>query len=285
MGEPTQRSDRGYRWSGMAAAICLSLILIANFASAQQAPGVSDATRELSTYFYKDPRPERLVGFLQAYARQVPPERWHAYPPVAGLLTFVFRAHPDWIDRLVPAQLDAQTAATIAAALRLSGHAPKLEGLQPRLRAAGLDPRLVHEFAGLPSRLEDLRISTGTHLDILWGASFASGDARYLRMILDFFAQSANRSELVALDIAQAALVMAGGPKDRMPTNLREKYGAEQGRQIIIAAAALWAMQSNARQHAFIEQELKKYIEDRTGTYAAKALAVFLAPRRGEQKL
>jgi hypothetical protein len=200
------------------------------------------------------------------------------------LLAFVFRANPDWIDRLVPAQLDAKTAATIAAALRLSGHATKLESLQSRFKAAGLDPRLLHEFAGLPSRLEDLRISTPTHLDILWGASFASGDARYAQMIIEFFAQTANRSELIALDVAQAALAMAGGPKDRMP-KLREKYGDDQARQIIFAAVALWGLQSNARQHAFIGQAAKKYVDDRAGTHASKALGVFLTPRRVEQRL
>jgi hypothetical protein len=268
----------------LAVAVWLSISLTEDVHS-QPVPTPPDQIQELSTFFYKNPRPERLVGFLEAYARRAPPEKWDPYPPVAGLLAFVFKAHPDWIDRLLPAQLDPKTAPTIAAALRLSGNTKKLEDLGSRLHSAGFDRRLAHEFGGLPLRLEELQITTPTHLDIMWGASFASGDARYVRMIIDFFAQSANRSESIALDIVEVALVMAGGPNDRMP-KLREKYGDAQGRQIVFAATALWALQSNARQHAFVEQAAKKYVEDRAGTFAAKALGVFLAaPRKRARPL
>jgi hypothetical protein len=285
MSKPARRGNLGYGGFGLsAAALCLTFLLIVNVANAQQAQAPPESIREPVLYFYKDPRPERLVGFVQMFASQAPPDRWDPYPPIAGLLAFVFRANPDWIDRLIPAQLDAKTAPTIAAALRLAGNTAKLEGLRPHLEAAGTDRMLAHEFAGLPSRLEDLHISTATHLDLLWGASFASGNARYVQMIIDFLAQTANRSELVALDTAQVALVMAGGPQERMP-KLREKYGYEQGRQIILAATALWALQSNARQHEFIGQAARKYVYDRAGTHAAKALGVFLAPRAGERNL
>ena len=68
------------------------------------------------------------------------------------------------------------------------------------------DDTLRAEFAILPARLEDLEIATPTHLDILWGASFASGDGRYARMIIDFFAETANRSEEIAIDVAKVAM-------------------------------------------------------------------------------
>src|SRR3979411_1715275 len=55
---------------------------------------------------------------------------------------------------------------------------------------AGSDATLRAELANLPLRLEDMRIAAPTHLDILWGASFASGDERYARMIADFFARN-----------------------------------------------------------------------------------------------
>src|ERR1700716_2132900 len=55
---------------------------------------------------------------------------------------------------------------------------------------AGSDATLRAELANLPLRLEDMRIAAPTHLDILWGASFANGDERYARMIADFFARN-----------------------------------------------------------------------------------------------
>jgi hypothetical protein len=121
------------------------------------------------------------------------------------------RAQPD---RLVPDHPDTGTAVAMAAALRLSG-LPRMEpNLQSRLSAAGADPTLRVELANLPPRLEELHVVTPTHLDVLWGASVASGDDCYVRMIADFFATTANHSELIAVDVAKTALAISGGPRD-----------------------------------------------------------------------
>jgi hypothetical protein len=71
--------------------------------------------------------------------------------------------------------------------------------VRSRLANADPDPKLMAEFANLPTQLAQLQIATPTHLDILWGASFASGDGQYARQIMDFFAKVANRSEHLAL--------------------------------------------------------------------------------------
>jgi hypothetical protein len=159
-----------------------------------------------------DPRPERLVGFLERYETGV--RGAEAFPPVAGFFAVVFRRHADWIDRLIPAHFDARTAETIAAALRLSGQLAVGESLKSRLVEAGSDATLSAALTNLPLRLEDIRVVTPAHLDILWGASFASGDVRYVRMIVDFLAKTANLSELIALDVARIAVVIAGAPSD-----------------------------------------------------------------------
>ncbi|MDT9136315.1 hypothetical protein RSW15_24590, partial [Escherichia coli] len=85
---------------------------------------------------------------------------WGAYPPLVGFLAVVFRAHPDWIGRLVPADCDPKVADGVAAALWLAGR--ETESLQSCLRARGSDPRLAAELTGLPPRLEDLQIATPT---------------------------------------------------------------------------------------------------------------------------
>jgi hypothetical protein len=118
-----------------------------------------------------------------------------------------------------------------------------------------------------------LQIASGTHLDLLWGASFASGDGRHVRRIIDFYASTADQSELIAQDTARVVIAMAGGPQEPLQ-GLRAKYGEDFARQIIYAAVALWAVQSNARQHAFVDQTLTQYIKERRGTPAATALSV-----------
>jgi hypothetical protein len=251
-------------------AVVCGMLLFAGLAFAQVAAKPLSPQEEVLTYFYKDPRTERLIGFLERYEQSAAGQNWAAYPPVAGLFAYVFRAHPGDIERLIPERFNAKVAETIAAALRLSGNEAMMKKFQTGFQQAGRDAKLAAEFSNLPSRLEDLRILNGTHLDILWGASFASSGPRFVQMIADFFAQTANRSELVALDVAGTALAMMGGPKG---PDLRAKYGDEGGRQIIYAAAALWALQSNSRQHVFVDRLVGKYIQDHPGTPATKALS------------
>ena len=239
-------------------------------ATAQQARP-PDPNEELFTFFYKNARPEKLVGFIEKYDATAN-GKWEAYPPFAGFFAIVFRTHPAQIERIVPARLTAQSATAIAAALRLAGNQAAIEKLQPRFEQAGSDEKLKAQFVGLPNRLEEISIRAPTHLDILWGAAFASGDRRFVRMIIDYFAQTANRSEAVAIDVAKVAIAIAGGP-NKIYGELRSKYANDAGVQIIFAATALWAIRSNSERHAFVEQDVTAYIREHPGTPATKAIS------------
>jgi hypothetical protein len=237
-------------------------------AGAQQAstPPAADSL----AFFYKDPQPARLVEIFSDVQNRALP--WGAYPPLTGLLAAVFKLHPEQIDQLVPRVKDVKAAYALIAASRLSGQAAKSEALRAKFANIGFDERLNVEFANLPGRIEDLRISTPTHLDILWGASFAAGDGRYVVPIIDFFANTANASEPVAIDIAKTVIEMMGGPKDTIK-GLKEKYGEARARQMVYAATALWAIQSNVRQHEYVRQTTAGYIGGHPGTPATKALS------------
>jgi hypothetical protein len=243
------------------------IVVVTNSAMSQQAVGPPAAEEDLLTYFYKDPQPARLAGFLERYEKAAP--SWNSFPPLVGFFAVVFRRSPDWTDRLIPAHPDGRTAMAIAAALQLSGQAKT----RPRVQSSSSDPRLAAELAGLPLRLEDMRIVTPTHLDILWGASFASGDERYVRLIIDRLAATATRSEPIALDVTRTAVAMWGGPQDILG-QLKGKYGEAEARDIIVASVAAWALGSNARRHEFVAKAVKKYIADHSGSHAAKVLLV-----------
>ena len=236
------------------------------------------ADSDLLTFFYKDPRPQRLVGFLDKAENTY--TNWNAFPPFAGFFAVVFRAHPDWIERLVPANINSRAAPTISAALQLAGQPAISQSLQSRLANAASDQRLSQELANLPARIEDLRITLPTHFDILWGAFFASGDSRYVRPILDFFAKTANRSELVALDVTKTAVAMSGGPQDIL-SQLKGKYGDAVTVEIVYAATAEWGLSSNATRHPAVDSAVTAYIAENPKSYATKSLSVF---RRGQHQ-
>jgi hypothetical protein len=257
---------RAVPWSR---ALCFFFLITSVAQAQQQASRVPDRGDEIA-FFYKDPRPQRLIEFFaDVQSRALP---WSAYPPLAGLFAGVFKLHPEQVDQLVPAVKDVKAAYTLIAASRLSGQPAKAEALRAKFTSLGSDERLNAEFAGLPNRIEDLQIATPTHLDILWGASFADGDGRYVMPIIDYLASTANTSELVAIDIAKTAVEMSGGPKGTI-AGLRGKYGEARGRQMIYAATALWAIASNTRQHDYVKRTVTKYIGDHPGTPATKALS------------
>lgn len=156
-----------------------------------------------------------------------------------------------------------------------------MQGLRTRLGQAGSDATLRTELANLPRRVEDLQITSATHLDIVWGASSASGDGRHARKIIDFLARTMNRSEPLAFDVARTAVAMSGGPKE-VNGELRGKYGDHLSREIVFAATALWALASNARRHAFVNDALTAYIREHPTSYATKALDA-LRPKRQAQ--
>lgn len=204
--------------------------------------------------------------------------RWDPYPPLVGFLAVVFREHPNWIERLVPPKLTRGSATAVAGALRLAGDPSVPPEVRSRIAQAGSDEILKRQLAGLPSQLLDLQITLPTHLDILWGAAFASGDDRYVLKIIDFFAKTANQSNQAALDIAKLATTMPGDPKG-FGRSLRSKYGDRGVVQLVFAATALWALSSNARQHPFIKETMVRYTNDRFGTPAATVIFLSI-PRK-----
>ena len=249
----------------------LWLAATAGLAHAQQ-PARPPATDELF-FYYKDPRPERLSELLISVQNQQSP--WNAYPPLAGMMAVILQRHPDQITPLVPLVTDPKAASALIAAARLAGQPAKIEMLRAKFAGIGLDAKLNSELAGLPDRIENLRIASPTHLDILWGASFAEGDGRFVVPIIDYFANAANASEPVAIDIAKITIEMMGGPKETIK-GLKDKYGEARAVQVVYAATALWAIQSNAHQHAFVKQTVAKYIGDHPDTPATKALSAVM---------
>ena len=262
--------DRRFCLAAFAAISACALLL--PIGAAAQPPQMQAAPGDtLLTTFYKDPRPERLAGFFDQLRTLPAAQSWEAFPPVAGFYAFVFRKFPGDIDKLIPPAPDAKAAETLAAALRLSGNQAAQEKFRPRLAQTGRDLQLAAVFANLPSRLEELQITTPSNLDILWGAAFASGDAKFVVMIIDYFARTANLDEEIARDIVRTVVAMSGGSREVF-NELRGRYGVLAARQVVFASSALWAIQSNARQHDFVERVVTTYIDEHPGTLAQTAL-------------
>jgi hypothetical protein len=257
----------------LACAFALSLATLSS-SLAQRAATTQPfpVTSPVIARFQDDPRMPRLDGYLQDLANR--PKDWGDYPVLVGFFAATFQRHPDWIDKLLPARFDAKTADVVSAALRLSGQAPSAT-LGARLAAAGPDAKLSAELAGLPTRLEDLKVAVPTHLDILWGAFFATGDTRYVRPILDFFAAVANQSEPVAHDVTRVAAAMARRDNTDLQ-QMKSRYDQPTLVRIVYASTAEWALLANAQNFPAVKQLLTNYVAANGEKPAAKSLSAFL---------
>ncbi len=90
--------------------------------------------------------------------------------------------------------------------------------------------------------------------DILWGASFASGDPRYALKILEHFATVANVDGNAA-DMVNVAGNFGTGADTRW---LVQKRGANKAVELIAQSTALWALYSNSLQHEFVRSAVGK---------------------------
>jgi hypothetical protein len=215
------------------------------------------------TYFYRQPSPERVARIVAAFNASGSAEKPNA--GLVGFLAAVFLKYPDAIGRMIPAGLDPRVQAMVAAALWLGGqHARATEVLDDLRRSGNEAPNLVD----FPAGLDAVRAQGAEQFDLLWGASFATGDPRYCAKILEQYARVANEDgnaeDLVAIVRARA-------------TNadlrwLAAKRGSAKFVELAVASSALWSLRSNALQHEFVRAMVDAYVKAHPGEPAAKAL-------------
>lgn len=162
---------------------------IAMPASAEEPAALSEADL---TYFYKMPSPElagRLVAHFDALRAAEQPG---ARPPLIGFFAAAFQRYPTDIDKMIPGSLSPQMLDLLAVSLHVAGQRAKAESLIGKLKARDVT---VTDLAGMPASLQAVEATGPSEWDLLWGASFATGDPRFCAKILKRFADTANAGE------------------------------------------------------------------------------------------
>lgn len=237
----------------------------------QQRPAPQPAPDgDLLTYFYKDPRPERLTGFLARFQDTPIAERPQAFPALSGFFAAICIAHPGRFPGMVPADLKPKTAAAISAAVRLCGNERVAAALKQTLDRSPPDEQIKAIIASLP-RLSDLRVTHPMHLDILWSASFATANPAYVRTIYLFYLGAAGLPGVDARDIVTIVLLRLQPNKPALDA-ITAKYSREMLLTVIYAASALWSLDSNARQHPFVANALSVYQKEAPESLAVQGL-------------
>jgi hypothetical protein len=231
-------------------------------AEVAQTASVSEADL---TYFYKAPSPERAARLVTYFDSLRAAEKEGTRPPLIGFFASVFQHYPADIDKIIPESISPQMSGLLAVALQLGGQHAKAQSRVATLKSKN---DAAPDLANIPSSLDAVEAVGPNEFDLLWGASFASGDPRYCSKIVARFAGTANVGDN-ADDLVRLARNRESGGDQQW---IVEKRGRDTARELIIVSTALWALRSNAQQHVFVRQVLQQYVAGHPSEPATKAL-------------
>jgi tetratricopeptide (TPR) repeat protein len=217
------------------------------------------------TYFYKAPDPARVARLITHFDALRDAEKASVRPPLMGFLAAAFQRYPADIDKMIPETVSPQMLGLIAVSLRLAGQQARAESLIERLKSWNA---VTPDLTTIPTSLEAVEAVGPKEFDLLWGASFATGDPRYCSKILGRFAATANTADN-ASDLVHLVRNLESGSDQQWIVG---KRGKDQARELMTVSTALWALNSNAQQHPFVQAMVNEYVTAHPTEPAAKAL-------------
>jgi tetratricopeptide (TPR) repeat protein len=217
------------------------------------------------TYFYKAPNPARVARLITHFDALRDAEKVSVRPPLMGFLAAAFQRYPADIDKMIPESVSPQMLGLIAVSLRLAGQQERAESLVEKLKSWNA---VTPDLANIPTSLGAVEPVGPKEFDLLWGASFATGDPRYCSKILTRFAATANAGDN-ADDLVHLVRNFESGSDQHW---IVEKRGNDRARELMVVSTALWALHSNAQQHLFVQAMVNEYVTAYPSEPAAKAL-------------
>jgi hypothetical protein len=176
---------------------------------------------------------------------------------VIGFLAGVFAKHPDRIDTTTTAPLNRQMQAAVFLGLCLADRNGEAKAAAERWRWPSERIGRMAQFRPLL----ELKAELPAHFDMFWGATFATGNAAYVRPIYDYYVAVVTQRDVDAHDILTAAMSKHRSDKSAMDV-VTKKYPRDILVRVIVAASALWSLESNARQHKFVAIALDQYAKE-----------------------
>jgi hypothetical protein len=232
--------------------------------AAQRSPEAAAALKHLEaaiTRYYE--RPVDVVKLLLDWEQL----NGQGREALMGFLAGLFVKYPAQIQTLAGAKLGRHGQVVVIQGLRLADRYPEALGA-----AAGWgwpQEQIAHITPVIP--LVKAKAEHPSSFDVLWSASFATGDHVYVRPIFDHYAAVAARQDIDVRDIVTLVMARHRPNKEAVET-IGKKYSRDVALAVIVAAAALWSLESNARQHKFVAAALDRYTQERPDTPAVKGL-------------
>jgi hypothetical protein len=238
------------------AAPCASLAQTAQPAPAQSMD-LSQLTAAMTRYYQ---RPSDIVTILTSWEKLGGP----GADNMMGFLAGCFATKPDQIGRVTKAPLGQKAQLVVVKGLRLADRTNDAKAAAshwnwPASEVAKLNPAIL--------------VTKGAQtFDVMWGASFATGDATYVRPIYDYLAAFLSEPGVNAADVMTMVAVKLRIANPEAVKEMAGRYPKETFIQVAHAASALWSLESNARQHKFVAAALEQYAKKQPQSPAIKAI-------------
>jgi hypothetical protein len=226
------------------------------------------------TIAFAQPGPARPAPSAGAISRAPPVdryyERWFDLPTflldwersgapgrdgTLGFLAGAFEKRPDQIALVAEIKLARPTQIMVVQSLRL---AQKIQDARNLAQKWGWPPEQMAPITPVQPLLA-MKPQGAAHFDTFWGASFATGDAKYVRPIYDYYAAVVGEPGIDVRDLT--TLVISKSNKGAVQA-IVQKYPKEQFSRVAHASSALWSLESNARQHKFVAAAIDQYMKE-----------------------
>lgn len=194
------------------------------------------------TYYYLFPaNPDLIVASLKRAEDSGSLDSIGSIPPIAAFTSRIFAQNPQkisyWVEALGSLSATHKNQ-VLSSALVWSGVPAAKDLAQTISKSENVILKELGDTPLDPANLETLKITSPSHLDMMWGCFMATGDKRYIQKIISVLAWF-----------------------DRKSLQLSE---------ILIAGAAEWSLSSNCVQHKLVRQIVEE--ESKTNPEAKEAL-------------
>ncbi len=237
------------------------------------------------TSYYQNPRPEEVGRSLELVDADDLADPKRAFGAVVGFMSELFRTNPERREAwLTERAYSWNTQAALVYALWLGGSKDAARAAMARYQWPREAIATVEASMGRVETLDVLVPSDGNQLDMFWGAFFASGDEKHVTRILEAYTSRARDPAIAPRDIQLLVrLPPMRTPESADPVDLqqreqlRARHSHESFDDVVIAAAALWALSSNADRHDRVREVVLRHLRGAPDDAATRALAEQLA--------
>jgi hypothetical protein len=211
----------------------------------------NDLLGDRFTYFYKNPDIDGIPGLLRDLGNSEVRKGRSVWPPSIGFFAALFERNPEQVDAWVAGEFPFQLQWVIGSGLSLAGMRGKALEFAKRHDWPKQQMDLLRRQ---PTSLMTMPVASASDLDILWGASFVTGEAKFPGRMIDMVASALGEKGISVAHLLRIARGPGNPPKN--PEWL-EKYSRKQAIVLLVSGAALWALGSNAKQHEFVAEAVR----------------------------